>query len=224
MTAPAPTAPSPPRAARELLIRLQERQSASLRQREKLQAELDVATARIRLAPAVSAALDVLQGELFRSLTAALEKNLTIALQEVLEQPIAFKAKPVIRRNQVEIDFCIERSGQDEDILRGQGGSVANVLSVGLRIFALTTLDPAAHRRFLLLDEQDCWLRPDLVPRLVKIIHDAARALGFQVILITHHDVDNIRQYADRIYTFIPDAGTGVQVRLEEGPETRAKA
>lgn len=172
--------------------------------------------AGIQLAPAVAAALDALQGELFRALTSALEKNLTIALQEVLEQPIVFKARPTIRRNQVEIDFFIERAGEPEDIMRGQGGSVANILSVGLRIFALTTLDPAQHRRFLLLDEQDCWLRPDLVPRLVKIVHDAGRALGFQVILISHHDVASFRQYADRIYTFSPDTGQGVQVRLED--------
>ena len=211
-----PTLPRAPRAARELLIRLQERRGGSLRRRDRLQAELAEAETGIALAPAVAEALDALQGELFRSLTAALERNLTIALQEVLEQPIVFKARPLIRRNQLEIDFHIERAGGPEDIMRGQGGSVANILSVGLRIFALTTLDPAAHRRFLLLDEQDCWLRPDLVPRLVKIVHDAGRALGFQVILISHHDAAAFCQYADRVYAFGPDTGQGVQVALQD--------
>ena len=96
--------------------------------------------------------------------------------------------------------------------MRGQGGSVANILSVGLRMFALTTLDPSQHRRFLVLDEQDCWLRPDLVPRLVKIVHDAGRALGFQVLMISHHDATNFSRYADRIY------------RLTPTPEPRASA
>ena len=207
--------PKAPTAARAFLIRLQERHHAHLREQTRVLEDLAVVEAGIRLAPAVTAAIEALQGELFHALTSALEHNLSIALQEVLEQPIVFKARPVIRRNQVEIDFLIERGGNPEDIMRGQGGSVANVLSVGLRIFALTTLDPALHRRFLLLDEQDCWLRPDLVPRLVKIIHDAGKALGFQVILISHHDVAALRSYADRIYTFTPDTGDGVQVNLE---------
>lgn len=206
----------PPTGARTLLTRLQERRDAQLRALARVRQELAEVEDGIRLAPEVSKAIEALQGELFRALTAALETNLSIALQEVLEQPIVFKARPVIRRNQIEIDFCIERSGQPEDIMRGQGGSVANILSVGLRIFALTTLDPALHRRFLLLDEQDCWLRPDLVPRLVKIVHDAGKALGFQVILISHHDVAALRPYADRIYSFRPDAGDGVQVTRED--------
>lgn len=197
------------------MIRLQERRDHHLREEERLQKELAEVAERIGRGPKVIEAMDALQGELFRKLTSVLEAKLSIALQEVLEQPIVFKAKPEIRRNQIEIDFSIERAGEAEDIMKGQGGSVANVLSVGLRIFALTTLDPSLHRRFLLLDEQDCWLRPDLVPRLVKIIHDAGEALGFQVILISHHDVGAFRQFANRIYTFKPDPGEGVQVLYE---------
>src|SRR5690606_41403701 len=84
------------------------------------------------------------------------------------------------------------------------GGSVANVLSVGLRLFALTTLDEKNHRRFLVLDEQDCWIRPDIVPRFVKIIHQAAKALNFQVLMISHHDAAVFEEYADRIIRLDP--------------------
>ena len=71
-------------------------------------------------------------------------------------------------------------------------------------MFALATLDEKTHRRFLVLDEQDCWPRPDLVPRLVKIVHDAGWALGFQVLMISHHDAESFRQYADRVYRLVP--------------------
>ena len=97
---------------------------------------------------------------------------------------------------------------------RRQGGSVANILSVGLRMFALTSLDEGQHRRFLVLDEQDCWLRPDLVPRLAKIVRDAADALGFQVLMISHHDVAVFEQYADRIYQFSVGEEGAVNVEL----------
>ncbi|HMP60510.1 MAG TPA: hypothetical protein PKD86_14270, partial [Gemmatales bacterium] len=105
----------------------------------------------------------------------------------------------------------IERGGQEEDIMKGQGGSVANVLSVALRLYAIATLDPRSHRRFLVLDEPDCWLRPDLVPRLVRIVKEAAQRLGFQVLLISHHDVDLFSAAADRVYRLTPTA-TGASV------------
>ena len=87
-------------------------------------------------------------------------------------------------------------------------------------MFALATLDPAQHRRFLVLDEQDCWLRPDLVPRLVKIVHDAGKALGFQVLMISHHDVEAFREYADKIYKLVPDAAGVRAEEWIEGPGT----
>ncbi len=64
------------------------------------------------------------------------------------------------------------------------------------------------------MDEQDCWLRPDLVPKLVKIVHDAGKALGFQVLMISHHDVAIFEQYADRIYQCVPVGNGRVEVRL----------
>ena len=74
------------------------------------------------------------------------------------------------------------------------------------------------HRRFLILDEQDCWLRPDLVPDLMRIIHTIAHKLQFQIMVISHHDVSLFREYADRIYRLLPPAreGEGVQVEAVE--------
>jgi hypothetical protein len=174
--------------------------------------ELKTVTAYLGIADAVDRALDQLSDQLFGRIVKVLEEKLTVALQEVLEQPIVLKVNRDYKRGGATMSFHVERNGKPEDIMKGQGGSVVNILSVVLRIFALTTLDPAAHRRFLVLDEQDCWLRPDLVPRLVKIVHEAGRALGFQVILISHHDISAFERYADRIYQFIPTVNS-VQVK-----------
>lgn len=155
----------------------------------------------------VKQALDDLSRQLFEDIVKLLEEKLTIALQEVLEQNLQLRVTTDYKNNAANISFHVERDGNPEDIMKGMGGSVANVLSVGLRLFALTTLDEKEHRRFLVLDEQDCWLRPDLVPRFVKIIHDAARALHFQVLMISHHDQGYFEGYADRI------------IRLDPGPD-----
>ncbi len=148
----------------------------------------------------VTIALEQLSEQLFAELLDVVQEKLTIALQEILEQPIELKAAADFKRGVATVNFWIERNGNEEDVLRGQGGSVANILSVGLRMFSLATLEENEHRRFLVLDEQDCWLRPNLVPKLVKIVHEAAAALGFQVLMISHHDVAMFERYADRIY------------------------
>lgn len=188
---------------------LKEGLEADIAAKESRLAEVEAYLAR---APRVEAALQVLSRAMFLELVETLEVKLTMALEEVLEQPLTFKAKADVKRGTATVEFSIQRDGAEEDIMRGQGGSVANVLSVGLRMFALATLDPQKHRRFLVLDEPDGWLRPELVPRLVKIIRDAGKALGFQVVLISHHDSPALRDLADRVYSFEPQPDGSVRV------------
>ncbi|MBI3411387.1 MAG: DNA repair protein [Planctomycetes bacterium] len=203
----------PPDKIRNKLERLQERRQLLQQNRVAKAVDLQKVTDYLGIADAVDDALEVLSEELFGKLVKVLEAQLTKALEEVLDQPIELKVTRDYKRGGATMSFHIERDGNPEDIMKGQGGSVANILSVGLRMFALKTLDAAVHDRFLVLDEQDCWLRPDLVPRLVKIVHDAGRTLGFQVLMISHHDIKVFRPYADKIYQFNP---TKDGVRVEE--------
>jgi len=181
------------------------------------QADLKRVQDYLAISGRVTKALETLNEQLFKELLEVVEEKLTIALQEVLDQPISLHAEVEFKRGSSGVEFWVERNGNKEDVYRGQGGSVANVLSIGLRMFALTTLDESKHRRFLVLDEQDCWLRPDLVPKLVKIIRDAGRALGFQVLMVSHHDLMIFERYADRIYQFQPNGDGTVEVTLVGG-------
>jgi len=205
-----------PTKMRERFTRLNAWREQATRDRNEVQDELTQTRRYLALSERVTTALESLSERLFRELLDLIESKLTVALQEVLDQAIHLKAEVQWRRNAATVDFWVERNGNREDILKGQGGSVTNVLSVGLRMFALTTLDEAKHRRFLVLDEQDCWLRPDLVPKLVKIVHDAGEALGFQVLMISHHEVSAFSRYADRIYQFTPSGDNEVHVALVE--------
>lgn len=174
----------------------------------KLDNEIAEIESFLSVADRTTDALEVLSQSLFEEVLGVLESKLTIAIQEVLGQPIKFKSKPDFKRGAAAVSFSIDREGNQEDVLRGQGGSVQNVLSVGLRMFALATLDEDHHRRFLVLDEQDCWLRPELVPRLVNIVHRAAKELEFQVLMISHHDVGLFDRYADKVYRLTPNKST----------------
>jgi hypothetical protein len=199
--APPAELPSPVELRRRV-DRLLGKREDRVKRSQRLAGEFKAVNLYLETAEKVTVALEQLSEQLFQQLLGVVQEKLTVALQEILDQPIKFVATADFKRGAATVEFSIERDGNTEDVLRGQGGSVANILSVGLRMFALTTLDETQHRRFLVLDEQDCWLRPDLVPRLVKIIREAADALGFQVLLISHHDVDVFQRYADRIYQF----------------------
>jgi len=207
--------PSPDR-LRQSFTRLSAWQEQTRKEANGVDRRLEENRRYLALSDKVAVALETLNQQLFREVLDLIENKLTIALQEVLEQPIELKADVDWKRNAASVEFWIERNGNREDILKGQGGSVANILSVGLRMFALTSLDETVHRRFLLLDEQDCWLHPDLVPRLVKIVHDAGRALAFQVLMVSHHDPELFKQYADRVYRLVPKGEQGVHAEAVE--------
>lgn len=202
-----------PAGVRQRLERLRGRREERQRQAADVRRRIEELTGYLGVADQVTAALEELSQQLFKELLGIVEAKTTIALQEILEQPIRLRADADFKRGTATVDFWIERDGNREDVYRGQGGSVANILSVSLRMFAIATLDPARHRRFLVLDEQDCWLRPDLVPRLVKIVQQAGRALGFQVIMISHHDLGVFERYADKIYQFLPQPDGAVVVK-----------
>lgn len=172
----------------------------------------------LEMQPRVAERLDELSRHLFGDILREIEVNLTYALREILGQDLRVVSHREMKNRKMHVTFSIEREGEPEDILTGQGGSVCNVISVGLRLIALSQLDERQHRRFLVLDEQDCWLRPDLVPRLMSIIHTIARKLRFQVLVISHHSVEQFREHADRIYQIIPEsrARDGVRVSLLE--------
>jgi hypothetical protein len=193
----------------------------TLRKNQGILRELD---AFLAIQPQVAERMDALSANLFGNILEEIERNLTYALREILGQDLRVVSQREVKNRKMHVTFGIERGGQPEDILTGQGGSVCNVISVGLRLIALSQLDEHQHRRFLILDEQDCWLRPDLVPHLMAIIHAIAHKLNFQVLVISHHDLDRFREHADRVYhiTPAPKGGEGTVVQAAMSP-TRAE-
>jgi ABC-type glutathione transport system ATPase component len=206
----------PPAALRRACDRMLHQRDALRADRDSRALQRQQLAGYLQVADAVTAALETLGEQLFGDIIRTIETQLSRALQEVLEQPLALKVERKLSHGSAALEFHVERNGEREDIMRGMGGSVANVLSVGLRLLALHTLDPAQHRRFLVLDEPDCWLAPALVPRLVRMIHEAGRKLGFQVLLISHHDVTPFERYADRAYQCVPEQGATVLRRIHD--------
>ncbi|MCC7435580.1 MAG: hypothetical protein IT363_12915 [Methanoregulaceae archaeon] len=214
------TRPESPGRLRDRFVMLRAQRDALKHVIERNEKRLAELQHEVELEAKVDQAMATLTDQLFSDVAELLQDRLTTALEEVLDQPLRFRAETKLARGVATVRFWIERDGNEEDILKGQGGSVTNVLSVCLRMFALRRCDEKLHRPFLVLDEPDAWLRPDVVPRLVKIIAEAGRELGFQTILISHHDIDLFSQYADRVYRLDPQGDGSVRARIVGGSVT----
>lgn len=83
-------------------------------------------------------------------------------------------------------------NGQKESILEGTGGSIANIVSTGLRLIALSRMK---NRQFIVLDEPDCWLKPDHIPLFAKIIGEISQKLRIQTVIISHHHWNFFKDY-----------------------------
>lgn len=196
------------------------------RDHQRARRELASLRAFLDAAPLALARLEELSRDLFGELMEEVEANLTHAVREILGQDRKVVSRREIKGGKFHIALEIENQGQPEDILTGQGGSVCNILSVGLRLIGLAQLDPEEHRRFLVLDEQDCWLRPELVGSFARLIAAIGERLGVQVLYISHHAVDAFQPHADRLIQLSPSREAGVRVQVlaaktpAPGPET----
>ena len=168
------------------------------------------------LAPKARDTLEELSTALFGKILDEVEANLTHAIREILGQDRVVATQREVRNNRLQIHFQIYNQGNEdeiEDIMTGQGGSVCNILSVGLRLIALSQLPEQNHRPFLVLDEQDCWLKPALIPKFMKLISEIAKRLKLQLLIISHHPLDLFAETADRIYELRPDRELGAVVK-----------
>lgn len=109
-----------------------------------------------------------------------------------LDATMSAKSRP-------EVVISSIKKGVKEDIVRDRGGSINNLVSAGLRIIALAL---SGNRRFVILDEADCWLRGDLVPKFSEVLGRLSTEMGIQCIYISHHDPDIFRAHGDVVDLF----------------------
>ena len=81
--------------------------------------KLAQAAAYLGLADQVTDALDELSQTLFEQVLGVLREKLSIAIQEVLDQPVMFRADASFKRGAASLEFSVERNGKQEDVNRG---------------------------------------------------------------------------------------------------------
>ncbi|MBO9428499.1 AAA family ATPase [Sulfitobacter sp. R18_1] len=152
----------------------------------KLIDEVGRAKGRLLLKPDADAFLEGLQADLHRKAVGSYERLLTAIAQDVLRGEDSIGLDLYTDRGLPALDIFIDSNGNREDIINGAGGSMTNIISLGLRMIATVR---AGMRKFVALDEPDCWLSPDKVHRFYHVIGDLGEKLGVQSLIISHHDL-----------------------------------
>jgi hypothetical protein len=183
----------------------------------ELESSVGFAKGRLDQKKDVEQFIEDLQSDVYRKRVADLEKLLSALVYEVIEgaKPIGLDLE--IERGMPSLDIVSRVSADlSEDIFEDEGGAKTNVVVLGLRLLAIVC---SRMRRFVVLDEADCWIKDDRVAKFYSVIKDAGRKLGMQCLAISHH---NMNKFAEGISVASvsghPEAADGVRVENNPRP------
>lgn len=130
------------------------------------------------------------------------EKLLSLIVRDVLPNPKNIVFELSTERGLPSLEFFVDNQGKLEDVVNGQGGSLINVLTTGLRMIALQRSN---IQKFLVLDEQECWIKESRVAKYVNVVQEISTDLGIQTIIISHKDISYF-QNSDNIIKIFKNA------------------
>lgn len=94
----------------------------------------------------------------------------------------------------------------DNNFEKITSGGLKNVIATGLRVLALWRLTvnentsshkgEFSHRKFIFMDEPDCWIGNQSMPNYAKLLGQLAEHFNLQILMVTHKDVDYFKPYA----------------------------
>lgn len=173
---------------------LRSRRDLLIESKNESLAKVDGAERYIEYAPEVYALLEKAQLATQSKERELFEGLLTTLLQETIGgNSDEVKIRSRIARNQTELDINIISDGVEEDVFKDKGGSIKNIISMGLRFIVLSR---SSNRRFLIFDEADCWLKSDYIPAFARMMGQLSVKTGVQVVYISHHNPELFEGHA----------------------------
>jgi AAA15 family ATPase/GTPase len=115
-----------------------------------------------------------------------IEELLTSLINDVIprnDDKVIIQSKA--ENNRLSLDVYVQDGDKLRNVFADKGGSIQNIISIGLR---LITLSRSQNRRFVIFDEADQGIKATYIPRLAEILYDLSVSLGIQILYISHHD------------------------------------
>lgn len=115
-----------------------------------------------------------------------LSELVTLAMENVLDDPYKLITNFVIRRGKTEVDLLFERNGETVNPLNATGGGAVDIASLALQ-FSLWGMQTPRTRKTFILDEPLKWLKGnDLPVKGANLIKQISERLGVQIIMVSH--------------------------------------
>lgn len=186
--------------------------ASALSRSEELAQAIALAKGRLNLTEEVTSVFEALQTRAHERSLGAFERLLSAVLNDVLPEEGVVRLLAQVKANATWLDVALEKAnGALEDVLDANGGAVTNVISTGLRFAALSR---TKNRRLMILDEPDCWLKPERVPAFINVVAQVATQTQTQTFFITHHEPE-LLQGRVNIVRFSQDSKGKVRATAE---------
>lgn len=185
------------KALRDKVLVLSKQKELYLSEYKALREKLRIAEQEIADYEAINAILECAQQAEHESTIGVYEKLLTALIEDTLDNNRKIKMNLAIERGMPALEIYSEKEeGKLEDIYSSNGGSINNIVSVGLRAISLIR---SKKRRLLILDESDCWLKGDYIPKFGAVIQQLSERLGIQIVMISHHNEENFSDIRNKL-------------------------
>lgn len=146
------------------------------------------------------------------------ESILTALVQEVMPgkvDKVVLSSRMKNNRASLEIDAI--SGGKHENIYKSKGGSISNIVAMGLRFIVLMR---HPNRRVLFLDEADCHIKETYIPAFSAFMQQLSQKLGIQVVYISHSPAHLFAGNADVVELYRPDKTIFTRTIHPEPPPT----
>ncbi len=190
---------------------------AETERKSRLEREVGEAKGRRERNPVYAKFLEEMQAEAHARNVGKFERLLTTIMNEFMPNQPPIGLDLTIKRGQPALDI-VSRVAADlsKDIYKHKGGAVTNILSLALRMMVLVR---SRRRRFLILDESDCWTQSEKIPTFYNIAKDAGGKLGVQCIAISHWPTEKFGEGVNVArLSGHPEAPTGTNINNNPRP------
>lgn len=167
----------------------EERRADLIKRKENVQRNID-------LMPEVIDVLDRMYADCNGAAIKEYETILTNGVDEIIGDGTGVSLGLRAYMKSIALDIKSTKRGRIGDIMEGEGGGLTNVVCLGLRTISVAR---SRMRRFMLLDEPDCWLNNQRVNPFFGMVEEIAHQ-GFQIVTLTHHDISDINHSMNVIY------------------------
>lgn len=152
----------------------------------------------VDMMPKINAILNALYDKVAGKIIKACEAAITDATHEIIGDNTNIGMDISTKNGQIHVDIGSTIQTKDSRVLRsivdGEGGGLTNVVCFSLRAIIVSR---SQQRKFIIIDEPDCWLDSSKINPFFNIIYKMAVDGGFQIIALTHHDTTDFEDRAN---------------------------